>query len=479
MPIATTAKVRTFLAWSQPDLRDLWHLDIFKVYLELEATFEPSRGRLSFAARLRFVIVYSIALILALGFLVRWFLQARRFKPLHGSVKQTRYVGLHVEDSTRTRFLVRAFGRRLADYPILVLGRPTAVEVEGFTKLLDSVAGLTLSDLVLIQPRSWSVLTLLPRVALTGLARLYWWQQHLGQQLSVKKMTSVILRILLGQAQSCSWQQDGVSRAEIVLAHTGTGDTTALEYAVQAKNGFTVHLLHGVSIGYAFYGASNVLVCQCAHDARWMKALGGYQHCMAYVRSQPSTWHGKREDFLILSNFLHPMDSEYQKRGLAPEQELLTCIAAVRQQSPWSDQRIFWKPHPVFAKLTEAEKKEMLTYAASLGIEPILGNVAISPDLLRGKRVICTISTTILDVIALGVPPVVYEQNSPDAERFYGVIDSRLKAATADGVYQALLLLEEPERLNRIHADLWSVLGPAPCGTVDEIFSLMQLHPNS
>jgi hypothetical protein len=241
----------------------------------------------------------------------------------------------------------------------------------------------------------------------------------------------------------------------VVFGHTGLADTSLLELGLKAAGARTVHYVHGVSQGWNFTGLSDLAVFQCDSDARWHRALGGYGGTVV-LKAKPAPCPDGT-GWLLLSNRAHPMDPDYQARGLRAEVALLRSVARAADIARQPRAAVTWKPHPVLYSLPAIVQSSALAEGRRLGF------TLWDPDNrdLSGARafavVITSPSTAAIDMLRLGKLPIVFGDPG-DPACAVAQIPARAKDAPSLAIMAAELA--DPERWRARFDAAWKAVGP-------------------
>lgn len=356
------------------------------------------------------MIVFCLAGCAAYLVLVTTLLRST-FERNVAKVKGKALVAVHGELSNRTRHVLLAFTSELKATTVLVLGRPKVslaklrqqwAEDLG-TPVINLVRPFSVLDGIAALPASVRSLCVGAR-----LARKMPWLPNLGGQ------TGIIYRELLGQVSSRWWVRSGVRDADVVYGHTGLADTTGLELAQQSVGCRTIHAVHGVSDGTNFVGRSNLAVFRCGHDARWHAALGGYGECVSLPLNMPE-FRQPGHGVLTLSNYIHPMNLWFQLDKERGEVELLGAVSGALEASSAQAGARAWRPHPIIIEQLASIRDRVVSEAVSLGFSPWIGGRDISAA-ADFALVLCTPSSALLDMLALGVSPILLDWQQTDPE---------------------------------------------------------------
>ncbi len=366
---------------------------------------------------------------------------------------------LHGEIANRTRHLIAALAAEAPETPILLLGRPQ-LDRPALRRAL-SDAGLRGP---LIRPFDLaSALAALPAI----LRRLAQGARTVGAadwRPAPRDLAAICFRAMLGETHA-RWAARHIPARPrtVVLGHTGVADSHLLERALQARGARTVHWVHGVSLGLNFVAGSDIGLFQCGSDARWHDRLGGYGATTSLPADAPTPATGG-DGWLVLSNLVHPMNADYRRHGIAGEVALLEAVSAAA-----ADGRKVWKPHPILDSLDASVRQAIESRAAALGFSRWREGNDLS--LARGFAVVVsTPSTVALDVLKLGVFPVLYPTGPIDPDS--AIARLPLRANSAEQFTLAADLLAKPAETVRAFHIAWADIGPGREPTVADILAL-------
>jgi hypothetical protein len=408
---------------------------------------------------LQFTLATLTALVFWIATVLRASLERREVVPHADTV-----LAVHGEWSNRTRHVLRLGTGREAQV-VLVLGRPRC-ELRQLAQMWSVNAGLVRP--VLLRPFSvGSAVRSLPRsvkLCLAG-ARLVTGQAYKPPFSAQVAMT---YRCLLGGASAAWWQASGIRSRVSVYGHTGLADTTLLEAAQQASGVTTVHAVHGVSAGLNFVGRSNLAVFRCAHDATWHRALGGYGDCRAWPTVRPGAVRGGK-GILFLSNLLHPMNPWFRAFGASDELHALAQVAAVADEIGVPRGEVVWKPHPVFNSFSPELRQRVLRRVGELGLRSWPDGAPLG-EAVDYAVVLSTRSTAALDVLSLGLIPVILESRAMAVSDAVSCFP--YQARNPAEAVRAITMLDSERDLEAIHQDCWRRIGPAEALHPQHLFHL-------
>jgi hypothetical protein len=369
-----------------------------------------------------------------------------------------RLFALHGEVSTRTRHLLALLPSEQAPSAIVVLGRPR-VSLSRLDDAWRRVAGEPLPPLV----RPWSRKSLwraLPAgLALASAAPRAW--RLAPWPLPWRERAAQAWRGLAGTASAQWWRDQAADCQGVVFGHTGTAEAHLLERAMQATGSRTVHAAHGLSGGMNFVAHSDVALWRCGRDAAWHQALGSYGTSMHFPAEVPPP-PGGGQGTLLLSNLAHPMNPLYRFAGLAPEREVLE--EAVRRMGKLQAQgRLRWRPHPVAATLSVNDRERLDEFARIHGAERLVDSVDIPAEIRAARRVLCTPSSVVVDVLLTGRAP-----------ELVGDLRWAGQLAMRGGFSDAFWRASEPDDGGvRAFAMAWENIGPARPLTLEQAYKVL------
>jgi hypothetical protein len=320
-------------------------------------------------------------------------------------------LAVHGEWSNRTRHVLGWLKNSNQPVPIIILGRPR-IGLEALAHRFTREIGV--ASLQLLRPFSIaSAIASLPagiRLVFEGMGRVAGarFKPPFSQQ------AAMLYRALFGAASACCWRQGGFPAKVIVYGHTGLGDTTQLELAQQATGARTVHVVHGVSAGLNFVGLSDHAFWHTGHDAAWHRRLGGYGACHAPPLDPPVCSRGP-QGWLMMTNYLHPMNRAYRAFGVRDELRVLEAVAKTADAMAVSRAAVVWKPHPVFAGLPAPVRTSVLEVVNRLGFQ-IWDPIWEYETVRRFHVVFCTASTVAIDLLKLGILPVLLDLQPLDQQ---------------------------------------------------------------
>jgi hypothetical protein len=364
-------------------------------------------------------------------------------------------LAVHGEWSNRTRHVLSFIEPSAEPTPVVVLGRPRR-SLAALGRLFDEK--VSTAPRRLARPYSLGSALLSSHAAGRMVLRALRAQSSARYAPPLMQQAAMIYRLILGAASARWWEHSGVRTPVVVYGHTGLADTTLLELAQQTAGSQTIHVVHGLSAGPNFAGYSDHALLRCSFDAEYYRELGGYGACHAPSLA-PVAFRGGAGGCLLLSNLAHPMNPGYREAGVRDELRLLK-EAARAANSLWApEEERAWKPHPVFLSLPAAERRTLMDAARAEGF------VVYGQDWkLEGARnfavVLCTASTIAVDMLRLGVLPIIFDVQpiEPDS----AIAQLPLRADDSAALRQ---LIEDLRRDTSVHeryfALAWDRVGPA------------------
>lgn len=363
-------------------------------------------------------------------------------------------LAVHGEWSNRTRHVLALLKESETPIPVIILGRPR-IGLNTLTARLAREIGIP--SLHLIRPFSIvSAISSFPigsRLLSQGIG--YMSRSRFKPPFS--QQVAMLYRGLFGAASAHWWKQGKFQSRVIVYGHTGLADTTQLELAQQSTGALTVHVVHGVSVGLNFVGRSNHAFLPTGHDAAWYQRLGGYGACYAPPLDPPSCSRGPH-GWLVLSNLIHPMNRGYRAFGVRDELRLLDEVAKAADAMAVPRNTIVWKPHPVFDSMPASVQTSVMTAIQRLRFQT--WNPEWELEIARQfNNVLCTVSTVAIDLLKLGVLPVLVDIQPIDPQATVAQLPLRVNESTA--IRDALLAIMDDSDYVRHFDWAWHRIAPA------------------
>lgn len=232
---------------------------------------------------------------------------------------------------------------------------------------------------------------------------------RISSPLPLRVQVGIIFRVFLGDMSKRWWLHSSPkTKCSVYFGHTGTADTTLLEYAIQKMGGRSIHLVHGQSVGPNFAGCSDLAIFRSQHDCDLYRKLGCYDLCIVNRAGMPQVIRGDN-DILLLSNLAHPMNAGYLRNGIEDEIRVLHFVSEIASSLDFQFNKLLWKPHPVLSQLPKVEQSYLRDSAARLGFEEISFDADVLKVSLQCKWVFSTPSTVAIDLLCQGVLPLVVD----------------------------------------------------------------------
>lgn len=393
--------------------------------------------------------------VLSLGQSLRW---PRLARGLPGTV-----VALHAEAANRTRHVRKALaGRDPATTAVIFVGRlHIGVQQAG----------------AMLREAGWNhgfALAWDWRAVLAGLPRGFAIARHAapaiaaaGYRPTFTQLTAMVFRVLLGTGSARRWARDGSGVEAVVFGHVGRADTILLEEAMQASGARTVHWMHGVSVGRAYQGVSDLCATLCHHDVGWHDRTLNYRANTHFAVPQPQLRVGTRPGWVVLTNMTHYGYTFFPSIGPEHELRLIGLVSELARRSGVAPAQVTWKPHPVFYQRDPAVRAIVTERLAQAGFT--LWPDEIMPfDLSASyETVMVTPSGVALDLLKAGRLPVMAEFQPIDPEHVLAHIEPR--GHDLDSLERAVAVARDPARAAVLFDQVWQRAGPGAIGTIEDI----------
>lgn len=372
---------------------------------------------------------------------------------------------VHREWSNRTRHVWQQLSGR--DAIVFLLGRPFLRPCISKLKRLLSQHGIDVEGIRFVAPyergRLITRLSLGWREANTFLAVLREFIAQCGFSPDTRQTAGMIYRIMLGTAHAQWIKSQSSAESRCVFGHTGLGDSGRIDHALRAKGVETVHWFHGVSAGQNFYGYSSIALCKSGFDRTLTMRLGGYQRATYSPACVPELAE-PRNGWLLLTNWLHPQNPSFRKHGPRDELLLLDQIARAGERAGLDARDVVWKPHPAFQSLSETVQNEVLSRLRVYGFSQWDKNNNIK----YFRIILCTVSTTIIDVLLSGQVPVIHTLQEFDQDSFVGVLPQALFVSTARDIESAARKMTDRNFRGSLFQQAWQAVLPGGAVTNPE-----------
>ena len=400
--------------------------------------------------RLITTVAAVVAAITAAGTLIRTIHESSTIPRDAGVI-----LAVHGEWSNRTRHVLPMLQPSGKPVPVIALGRPRR-SLASLRRIFDEA--LDAAPLSLTRPYSL-------RTALRSAGKAARLVARAVRHLSIVRyvpplrvQAAMLYRLILGAASAHWWRGQGVRGSTVIYGHTGLADTTLLELAQHATGCSTVHVVHGLGSGPNFAGFSSHAVMRCSYDAEYYRELGGYGACHAPEHPTPACRHGAL-GWLLLTNLAHPMNRGYQRAGIRDELRLLGEVGRAADESRAQKKVLAWKPHPVFFSLPADQRGALLEAAHSYGFT-IFGQDWTLERAREFEVVLCTASTIAVDMLRLGVLPIIFDVQPIATDSAIARLPLR---AEQSAVLGQLIdeLARDQSAYERYFSLAWKSIGPA------------------
>lgn len=356
---------------------------------------------------------------------------------------------VHGERETRTRHLLPPAYDPQPSRVYLILGRPRE-SLDKVRRTIDPSG--TLAQMDLIRPMNVaSCLRAMPRAA-SRIGKLVTVLSRSPISAAPRDVAALSFRLVQGEAHRVWWAHLKDTPEDVIFAHTGTADTTALERAIQVRGGRTHHLAHGVNTGWPFAAVSNTATFVCGHDAEVARRLPAYGATRHNPMVPPPLQPGDGR-WLILTAYTHPMGRPYASFGVQPDIDALDAVAAAAHANGVPAEKVVWRPHPAIAKVSAADRSAVERRAASHGFtlwpaeEPLAAMANYSV-------VITTPSTALLDALFAGKLPVLLATVPLQSDLLYASYP--LRASRAEDLATAAARTND----GATYRSAWSAMAP-------------------
>lgn len=368
-------------------------------------------------------------------------------------------IGLHAEDSTRTRHLRGALERWLrageAPPPVLLLGRPSA-SVEDALAALD--ANGDLAGLKVFRPLSFGSFVRALGLAISLLTQGASSTRTFTGALSFRDRVAISYRMVQG-AVHYRWWQSAVGKREpgqAVLGHTGTADVTRLEMAMQHSGLTTAHAVHGANVGWSFAGISDVAQFNSAADARLGASLPAYTRCLHLPLDRPALSPGNG-DWALLTSYTHPLQPGLSTDGAEPDCQVVEWVRAAAEAMGQDAARIFWRPHPQIANVPAHMRLRLEEAVAAAGFVRWPEELPYTA-LAQFTAVVTTPSTAMLDALRLGQPAIVAALLPLQRDLVYTAHPLTVQGEA--GLREALTMLTDERQRTALFERAWHAIEP-------------------
>lgn len=393
------------------------------------------------------------------GFLIAlavWILSLLRFGFSSGTVPATtsHCFALHSEVSNRTRHLLPPQFSPPKNAVYLLLGRPK--KANGVRDLLPFQT--------IIRPISLSAGLRSFPAALGCLETLVGAIRQTGYTPGIRALAGMFYRQFLGCCQQVWWQGSSLRPKRVVFGHTGLADTARLENMMQTKGAETVHLVHGISVGWNFAAASTTAMWKCGADVLRHRGLYGYDHNTSIAMDTPKPLM-PCINWVVFSNYLHPTHPAYLAGGSTAEVSFINLVGrAAQKASPRP--KVQWKLHPAFEKCDKTDILRVQSALSKQGFSDLVEPAELA-DLIRDNTVITTPSTIVLDALALGRLPIIahcYPFAKTTAYRQFPLV-----AGDSDGLLDMVQHCSDPQKNAALYDAAFTAIAPAGRFELDQV----------
>jgi len=423
--------------------------------------------QLGWGERFRLALCAAGALLAAIASVV---LVALRREPCSLPPDASTLYAVHAENATRTRGLWRLVQGEIkagiaARAAVLVLGRPLGgAQSLRQTAAVAAACGVPPDRVQLIRPASLAALLAALPSALAALCAAVSvtaaFARFSGWLPGRKDLTSIYYRIVWGQVHRAWLRRQPGCPERVIFGHSGIGDTTLLEQALQSRGARTVHLLHGAVNGPYLDGISDVAHCQCGADAASLSRWSAYRQARHSPMARPAGAAPARDSqWLLLTNLLHPLAPDFQRFGTRSELLLLDQVAAACRLLDLPAAAVSWKPHPTFSLLPQAVRAAMAAAVRGHGFRQWEEGRPFQ-DCRDAAVILSTVSTSYLDVLRLGRVAMLYSALPWDRTQFAASLPPHLLAADAAALAALYRRLSSPELHARDFDEAWNALSP-------------------
>lgn len=294
-----------------------------------------------------------------------------------------------------------------------------------------------------------------------------------GYRPTFAQLIAINLRVFLGTASAWRWQARKREAEIAVFGHAARADTVLLEAAMQSRGVKTAHWMHGLSVGRAYQGRSNLCVTLCSHDQRWHSKILQYERNVAFVLPKPQFRTGNKPGWAVLTNMTHYGYTYFPSIGPAHELKLIDLIAQLTLRERVDPGSVIWKPHPVFYQ-TDPQVRDLVTRRLADAGFLLWPEESMPPELVAAfETLIVTPSGVALDMLKAGRLPVVAEFQPIDPDHVLAHLEPRGHDVETLGA--ALKVARDPTRAEALFDGIWERTGPAAIGSLEEIERAMSI----
>ena len=407
-------------------------------------------------------LIAALATLGGLAALAWMLLRGLRWPMLRRQQTRT-VVALHVEAANRTKHVRNALrGRSPEDTQVVFVGR-LHVGLDRARAILEQ-AGWTHGFALAWD--GWAALRGLPRALRIG-SQAAAAIRAAGYRPTFAQLVAMKLRIHLGTASAWRWQRGERHAAHVVFGHVGRADTILLEQAMQQGGAKTAHWMHGVSVGRAYQGVSDLCATLCAHDVRWHDEILKYRRNVHFALPKPPFRTGDRPGWAVLTNMTHYGYTYFPSAGPAHELRLIDIVAELARREGVDPAAVTWKPHPVFYQRDPEVRAVVTQRLGEAGFALWPGESMPFEQSAAYETLIVTPSGVALDMLKAGRLPVLAEFQPIDPEHVLAHLEPR--GHDIETLLAALATARDPARAEALFDRVWERAGPGAIGTIEDI----------
>ena len=296
-----------------------------------------------------------------------------------------------------------------------------------------------------------------------------------GYRPTFAQLTAMKVRIFLGTASAWRWRCRVRAARTVVFGHVGRADTILLEAAMQQGGAKTVHWMHGVSVGRAYQGVSDLCATLCAHDSAWHDEILSYSRNVHFALPKPAFRMGDRRGWAVLTNMTHYGYTYFPSVGPAHELKLVDIVAELARREGIDPASVTWKPHPVFYQ-RDPLVREMVTRKLETVDFHLWPEESMPFERSASyEALIVTPSGVALDMLKAGRLPVLAEFQPIDPEHVLAHLEPR--GRDVDSLAQALAIARDPARAAALFDQVWEAAGPGAIGSLGDIERALPVGP--
>lgn len=377
-------------------------------------------------------------------------------------------IAMHAEAANRTRHIRKALVNRTPkDTAVLIVGRlhVSAAQAQA-----------------LLAQQGWSgdyALAWDWRAVLGGLGRGF---AILGQSSAViyaagfrptfSQLTAMKLRILLGAGSAWRWNSRARAAKSVVFGHVGRSDTILLEQAIQKGGAKTAHWMHGLSVGHAYQGVSDMCINLCRHDDEWHGRTLNYRANASFPIARPPFRSGTKPGWVVLTNMTHYGYTYFPSIGPEHELRLIRIVAEMAKRKGLDPALVTWKPHPVFYQSDPVTRAAIVAALAEHGFTLWPEELMPFDYAAQFETVIVGPSGIVFDMMKQGRLPVLAEFQPIQPEHATALCQP--KCHDVSSLEQALSVVHDPVRAAMLYEQIWDQVGPGMIPALSEVETLLR-----